>query len=153
MKMAKASEADMQMAMDLANALEAYERYRCFPEALRPDPDDLAPFDEDNGEHCREAMEHLLKLVRSASLTRVVFGMAVLLDPRNKMVDPEADTLEHHPDTGDAKKDAERLSWLLHNLSGKELRRIGIETSGGGPLWGRVAIDAAMLSAAAVGAA
>jgi hypothetical protein len=42
------------------------------------------------------------------------------------------------------REDAARLDWLLHRLSGKELRRIGIETSSGGPLWGRVAIDAAM---------
>jgi hypothetical protein len=42
------------------------------------------------------------------------------------------------------RRDAERLDWLLHHLSGKEMRRIGIVTSGGGPLWGRVAIDAAI---------
>jgi hypothetical protein len=28
---------------------------------------------------------------------RVVFGMAVVLDPRNEVVDPDADTLEIHP--------------------------------------------------------
>ena len=153
MKMAKASEADLKMAMDLTNALESLERYSAFPEALRPDPADPAVFDIDDGEHCREVIEHLLALVRSASLMRVVWGMAVVCAPANKLLDPNADTLEHHPDTDDAKKDAERLNWLVHHLSGKELRRIGIETSGGGPLWGRVAIDAAMLNAAAVGAA
>lgn len=98
MKMAKASEADLKMAMDLTNALESLERYRCFPDALRPDPDDMAGFDEDNADHCREVLEHLLKLVRSASLMRVVFGCAVMLDPENKCVDPDADTIEHHPD-------------------------------------------------------
>lgn len=41
-------------------------------------------------------------------------------------------------------KDAERLEWLLHHLSGKEMRRMGIETSSGGLVWGRIAIDAAM---------
>jgi ribA/ribD-fused uncharacterized protein len=28
----------------------------------------------------------------------VVWGMTVVLDPRNKVVDPDADTIEHHPD-------------------------------------------------------
>lgn len=44
-------------------------------------------------------------------------------------------------------RDAARLDWLIHHLSGKELRRIGIETQSGGPLWTRVAIDAAMAAA------
>jgi hypothetical protein len=43
-------------------------------------------------------------------------------------------------------KDSARLDWLMHRLSGKELRRLGLTTSSGGPLWTRVAIDAAMLS-------
>jgi hypothetical protein len=30
---------------------------------------------------------------------RVVWGCAVMLDPANKCVDPDADTIEHHPDT------------------------------------------------------
>lgn len=45
-------------------------------------------------------------------------------------------------------KDAVRLDWLMHRLSGKELRRLGIVTSSGGPLWTRVAIDAAMAPSA-----
>jgi hypothetical protein len=46
--------------------------------------------------------------------------------------------------TAEDKRDAERLDWLLHHLSGKEMRRLGIVTSTGGPEWGRVAIDAAL---------
>lgn len=97
MKMAKASEADLKMAMDLCNALEALERWEKFPDALRPDPSDPAVFDIDDHEHCKEVLEYLLQLVRSASLMRVVWGMAVLIDPRNEIVDPSADTLEVHP--------------------------------------------------------
>jgi hypothetical protein len=33
---------------------------------------------------------------------------------------------------------------VMHRLSRKELRRIGIETSSGGPYWTRIAIDAAI---------
>ena len=100
-KMAKASEADLKMAMELCNALESMERYRYMPDALTPSAPDAEPvnFDMDSGDDCIKVVEYLLRLTRSASLMRVVCGMATLLDPRNKIVDPEADTLEHHPDT------------------------------------------------------
>lgn len=42
------------------------------------------------------------------------------------------------------KKDTARLDWLMPQIKGKELRRIGINTSAGGPIWTRVAIDAAI---------
>jgi hypothetical protein len=42
------------------------------------------------------------------------------------------------------RRDSERLEWVMHRLSRKELRRIGIETSSGGPYWTRTAIDAAI---------
>ncbi len=112
MKMAKASEADLKMAMDLANALESLVKWEAFPDALRPDENDPAVFDIDDGKHCREVMEYLLKLTKSASLFRVVFGMAVVLDPRTEVVDPDADTLEAHPKVAAAEKDAERYHWL-----------------------------------------
>ena len=43
-------------------------------------------------------LRHLLAIAGRASLMRVVFGMTTLLDPRNKVVNPDADCLEHHPD-------------------------------------------------------
>jgi hypothetical protein len=42
---------------------------------------------------------------------------------------------------GEAKKDSERLDWLMHNISGAELRRLGIMTSAG---VNRENVDAAM---------
>lgn len=116
MKIAKASEADLKMAMELMNALESLERYRTFPEGMRSDPDDYADFDADNSEHCREVMEYLLKLTGGASLMRVVFGMAVLLDPANQCVDPAADTLEHHPNIN-------RYQWLRDNFAVLEFKQ------------------------------
>lgn len=41
-------------------------------------------------------------------------------------------------------RDTERLEWLMHYLSGHELRRIGVDPSSGGLFWARVAIDKAM---------
>lgn len=50
------------------------------------------------------------------------------------------------PAARDDARDAERLEWLMHRITGKELRRIGIITSGAANMW-RDAIDAAIDSA------
>jgi hypothetical protein len=101
MKMAKASEADLRMAMDLCSALDLLgQRFiPCMPEAIEqlgPD-DEREPFDSDDDAQCGRAMRHLLEIAERGSLMRVVWGMAVLLDPANRMVDSDADTLERHP--------------------------------------------------------
>lgn len=101
MKMAKANENDLQMAMDLCGAFEALtQRWSpCMPEAIQNcGPEDCEHFDHDNDEQCGRALRHLLDIANRGSLMRLVWGMAVLLDPSNKMVDPDADTLEHHPE-------------------------------------------------------
>lgn len=101
MKMAKANEADLDAAMKLCSALEALtNRWTpLVPEAIdQGGGEENERFDIDNTEQCRRVLEYLRNLAERASLFRVVFGMAVLLDPRNKCVDPDADTLEHHPD-------------------------------------------------------
>lgn len=102
MKMARASQADIEMAMELANALEALSgRWRpVMPQKIaKPAPHDEADenFCIDAPADCRRVCEYLINLSRSASLFRVVMGMAVLLDPRNELLDPDADTLEAHP--------------------------------------------------------
>lgn len=103
MKMAKASEADMNMAIELTNALEAlagnWGAYMPEKVSRTTAESDTERFDIDSHEDCRRVLEYLIGLARSASLFRVVFGMMVLLDPDNKIVDPDADTLQHHPDT------------------------------------------------------
>lgn len=102
MKMAKASEADLNMAMDLCNALDALGQRFCpsMPEAIerRDTDDDGERFDRYDDKQCGRALRHLLDLADRASLMRVVFGCVVMLDPRNRLVDPAADTIEHHPD-------------------------------------------------------
>ncbi len=101
MKMAKASDADLKMAMELANALESLANHwsPAMPEQIaKPDLEDgIEHFDIDDSKQCRRVCEYLIELTGSASLFRVVMGMAVLLDPANKIVDPDADTLEPHP--------------------------------------------------------
>ncbi|MBW7903812.1 MAG: hypothetical protein H3C26_20275 [Rhodocyclaceae bacterium] len=95
MKMAKASQADLDMANELAWLLEALEK-RCLPEVLSEQFGD-DEFDIDNPEHVREAMGLILRTLRKGSLFRVTFGMLVLLDSDNEIVDPDARTLEVHP--------------------------------------------------------
>lgn len=106
--MAKASQADMDMAVDLSNALEALASHwgPTMPEKIERlgEGEESERFCLDDHEHCIRVIQYLLRLTRSASLFRVVWGMQVLLDPANAIVDPNADTLEHHPDTVAAKK-------------------------------------------------
>lgn len=104
MKMAKASEGDLSMAMDLYGALDALGgNWPSMPSAIsdtadNPDEPDT-PFDRDDDRQCGTALRHLLDIADRGSLLRVVFGCAVMLDPRNQCVDPDADTIEQHPDT------------------------------------------------------
>lgn len=124
MKMAKASEADLDMAMELANALEALNSRwgASMPEKIakpQREDDENEGFSLDDDEHCRRVCEYLIRLTRSASLFRVVMGMAVLLDPANKLVDPDADTLEHHPAM---LADGARLRWLTRDHADPDTR-------------------------------
>lgn len=90
MKMAKASEADMDMASDLFIALDSIMRYGMLPEGERR-------LDLDDGDDARAALRELLRIASRGSLGRVVMGMATVLDPRNEVVDPDSDV--HRPET------------------------------------------------------
>lgn len=102
MTMAKASEADLAMAMDLSSALDqlGQQFVPCMPQAIAKlgTGEASEPFDSDDDAQCGRAMRHLLEIAGRASLGSVILGMVVLLDPANRMVDPASDTLEHHPD-------------------------------------------------------
>ena len=110
MKMAKASEADLNMALKLCSALEAIER-RFFPDGSegQHDPED---FDIDDDAQCGQVLRHLDGILRGGSIGRVIWGAVVMLDPRNKLVDPEADTIEHHHENVSAKQDTAALNWI-----------------------------------------
>lgn len=93
MKMAKANENDLSAALEMCRALEALED-GYLPAEMTADDDGVAYYAD---EHAEKVVEHLVSISKRASLFRVCFGMAVLLDPRNELVDPEAGTLEAHP--------------------------------------------------------
>ena len=101
MKMAKASQADLDAAIGICSALEAIDR-GFMPEGFDTDDGDRADFDIDDGRDCRNVLVHLLDLVGNGSIERVVWGMFILLDPENKLLDPNVDHLALHPDLSDA---------------------------------------------------
>lgn len=125
MKMAKASTEDIEMALDLASALEDIERNQ-LPAKICGE-DDFEWVDTDDARQYARLIEFLQTTLARGSLFRVVFGMAVLCDPKNKLIDPDADTLEHHPESFAAVDMVERyrglLLWALyhHQGSGSEV--------------------------------
>lgn len=99
MKMARASQADVDAALEVTRMLGDLEK-RTMPDVDPENPsDDTEWFDRDDAEHCKRAMAMLLDAASKGSLFRVTFGMLVVLDPRNELLDPNANTLEKHPKT------------------------------------------------------
>lgn len=95
MKMAKANRTDTDAALDLCSALESLRR-GYLPEALC-DQNGQDGDRYDDRKHAEKVVEHLIEIASRGSLFRVCFGMTVLLDPRNEIVDQEADILQLHP--------------------------------------------------------
>jgi hypothetical protein len=116
MEMAKATEEDMQAALDVSNILQelgrGYMPVISVDDGGLGDESDNAIFDIDDHGQCKEVLQGLLSIERRSNLFRASFGLTVLLDPRNKLVDPNADTLEDHPETLAAKKDAARYRFI-----------------------------------------
>ena len=86
MTVAKASEADLNAALKVASVMSDLER-GYWPDGLGHE-DDWHQFDADNAEHCSSALNYLFSITKETSLFRVAFGMATLLAPANRMVDP-----------------------------------------------------------------
>jgi hypothetical protein len=94
MKMARASEADLEAALEVTQILGDLERGYM---PASDESDDTEFFDEDDPRQCQVALQKIFEVARKGNLFRVVFGMAVVLDPRNELLDPDADTIERHP--------------------------------------------------------
>lgn len=118
MKMAKASEADLSMAMDLANVLDDIER-GFFPTKLQSDEDAESERVEWIDTNDRQQYERLIfdlkHLLDKGSISRVIWGMAVVCDPSNECIDPDADCIEHHPMR---QKIEAALLWTLYHHQG-----------------------------------
>jgi hypothetical protein len=94
MKMARASEADVDAALEVTRILDDLLK-RYMPSS--GSDEGIVWFDQDDPDQCQIALGRLLDAARKGSMFRVVFGMAVLLDPRNELLDPDADMLARHP--------------------------------------------------------
>lgn len=116
MHMAKATDADLQAALDVSNILEDISKgYMPILDAKNETDEDVSSdswFDLHNKEQTNAILERLISLAKRANLFRVSFGMTVLLDPTNKIVDPNSDILRHHPDVISGLNDSRRLAWL-----------------------------------------
>lgn len=99
MKMAKASEADLEMAMELSQFVEELVD-GIVPRQASEDPkedEEIEWLDFDDRDQLQRVIEALTRIAKKGSIFRVTFGMAVVCDPRNELLDPNADTLEVHP--------------------------------------------------------
>lgn len=93
MKMAKASEQDVEAALEVLRLLEAASR-GWYLDDLQGSPPE---FDPDNVKHLRTLHDRLMACMDKApgGLARVVWGFRTVL--ANDVVDPDADVLELHP--------------------------------------------------------
>ena len=115
MKMAKASDADIEMAMTLANILDDIDR-GYFPSKLADeDSEETEWIDTNDREQYARLVEGLQNVLGQGSIFRVIFGMAVVCDPRNECIDPDADCIEHHPKRQQMEA---ALLWTLYHHQG-----------------------------------
>ena len=92
MKMARASQRDMDAALEMVRAIDQLES-GFMPQDESADDDEW--FDSSSGNDCIKAIEILLNIAGKGSLMRAVFGMQVILD--SGILDDNADTLEPNP--------------------------------------------------------
>lgn len=92
--MAKATEKDMEAALAMCRALESLES-GYLPDEMTEGQEEPVWYDETK--HAAEVVEFMIGIQRRASLFRVCFGMTVLLDSENGIVDQELSHLELHP--------------------------------------------------------
>ncbi len=107
MKMAKASQADLDGAIELYQFLQAASSGRCPSEVV--DEFGYAGY-SDLLERNATDIEFVLRAHERGGLFRVVWGMQVLLDPANEIVDPELPHLDHHPKRKLAQGELEELN-------------------------------------------
>lgn len=96
MRMAKASDKEIEQAIILAGVLDDVDRDQ-YPRGVDGEFNENDPdyFDEDDREHLKVFLDRMKEL--SGGLFRVVFGFATLMNPANELVDPDLDHLALHP--------------------------------------------------------
>lgn len=97
MNIAKPSERDINMALDLCGILESIERGFMPVSAIEESDDEDTEFDRANPDDCQVALNLVIDTLRAGSIGRVICGMAALVNPESKLLDPDADILKPYP--------------------------------------------------------
>lgn len=126
MKIAKATEADINAIYGILGALESIQDGEMpggeddegvgqnkLYEALDAGKDEYVS-DQINY-FIRKALKYLLNVYCSAHPMRAVGNLSAFLDHENEIVDPDNNTLELHPNIIQGLADTKRLDWLFSN--------------------------------------
>lgn len=95
MRMAKATDKDMDGAMRLYQFLNAIEDGHFLPED--EDDENWPDFDYCSHADLEKLHEKLMEVFHSGGLMRVLMAASALLNPKNKLLDPDKDYLDDHP--------------------------------------------------------
>lgn len=123
MKVARADAKDLDAAMMLLGLLDTVSS-GYYPSDTDDEDDGPLRFDSEDPEHLGQLWKRLEACFDAAPgfQGRVIFGAATLMDPRNEVIDPDADCLELHPKLRVAMKAAEQyrslLLWTLYHHQG-----------------------------------
>ncbi|MBS3965562.1 MAG: hypothetical protein KGZ80_13940 [Methylomonas sp.] len=135
MNIAKASERDISMAIDLCGILESVEKGFMPISATKNGNDEDAEFDRDNPDDCRAVLNLIIDTLRAGSIGRVIWGMAVLVNSESKLLDPDTDIIKPHPSLSNRQqRQAEILQWANSTFgeatasnTGERIRRFAEE--------------------------
>lgn len=101
MRMAKATPEDLDAAILLNGMLSDVCDDDQFPRGLDGEFSESDPnyFDEDDSDHLRALYRRLREVYRRSpgGMNRVIWGMDCLMNPENRLVDPDKDHLAPHP--------------------------------------------------------
>lgn len=100
MRMAKATQDDLDAAILLNSMMSDVFEDDQYPRGLDGEFDENAPswFDEDDKKHLRMLFDRLKEVYRKSpgGMNRVIWGMDTLMNPDNRLLDPDKDYLAPH---------------------------------------------------------
>lgn len=77
--------------------------------------DDLSPSEQEEAlSFCQRCLRHLFKIADKGSLLRAATNLDAVFMPENKIINPDSDILETHPDIDRGLADTRRLDWLFN---------------------------------------
>ncbi|MBN58707.1 hypothetical protein [Thalassolituus sp. UBA3500] len=114
MKLAKPNEQDLNGAIDIARILDDLSK-GWFPSGDDGDHE----FDIMDSADCRKALDILIGISDQCSLMRAAMATLVLCDPDNKVIDPDIEHVDHHPEVKEAMALKERIdSFFTQEFTG-----------------------------------